>query len=90
MSASNQSPKRVGPELSAVIRRLAADPECEQPVTLAQVRAELEKIGLQWRDGELLNPQDRTAQIIEIDDLIEQCGENASALDFVVPDSGRA
>jgi hypothetical protein len=88
ISAPNQAPRRISPELSAAIRRLANDPERRGAPTLGAVRADLQMTGLKWSaNGELLFPQDRTAQLIELDDLIEQYGEEASALDFVVPDS---
>ncbi len=90
ISTPNEAPKRVSPELSAAIERLVKDPERKAAPTLGALRADLEMTGLQWSaNGELLHPQDRTAQLIELDDLIGQYGEEASALDFVIPDSER-
>jgi len=90
ISAPNQAPRRVSPELSAAIKRLVNDPERKEAPTLRVVRADLEMTGLRWSpNGELLHPQDRTAELIELDDLIEQYGDDASALDFVVPDTER-
>lgn len=85
ISAPNEAPRRVSAELSAAIERLVNDPERKEPPTLGAVRGDLEMTGLRWsRNGELLHPQDRTAQLIELDDLIERYGEEASALDFVI------
>jgi hypothetical protein len=82
--SSNDERRRAGPELSAAIERLASDPERKSRPTLAEVRADLEKGGLQWsRNGELLHPQDRTSQLIELDELIALYGEEAPALDVV-------
>jgi hypothetical protein len=83
--SSNDVRRRAGPELSAAIRRLASDPERKSLPTLGEVRADLEKEGLQWsRNGELLHPQDRTSQLIELDELIALYGEQAPALDVVI------
>ena len=88
ISAPNEAPRRVSPELSAAIERLINDPQRKEMPTLGAVRADLEMTGLQWSaNGELLHPQDRTAQLIELDDLIEQYGKDVSALDFVIPNS---
>jgi hypothetical protein len=86
IKATNETPRRASAELSAAIERLVNEPERRQPPTLGEVRADLAKTGLQWGpNGELLHPQDRTAQLIELDDLIEQYGEEASAIDFLLP-----
>ena len=83
--AQNATSTRVSAELSAAIERLASEPERRKPPTLAEVRVDLEKTGLQWSEnGELLFPQDRTAPIIELDDLITKYGAEAPALDFVI------
>jgi len=90
ISAPNEAPRRASPELSAAIERLVRDPERKETPTLGAVRTDLAMTGLRWSpNGELLHPQDRTAQLIELDDLIEQYGEAASALDFIIPDSER-
>jgi hypothetical protein len=44
------------------------------------VRKALQKTRVTWsKEGELLFPQDRTALVIEIDELIEACGPGADA-----------
>ena len=75
--------RRASPKLSAAIERLASAPE-RKTLTLAEVRADLEKTGMQWSpNGELLFPQDRTSWLIEIDELIALYGEQAPALEFL-------
>jgi hypothetical protein len=68
------------PELSAVIRTVAAAGRRKPGPTLAKVRAVLQREGMTWsREGELLFPQDRTALLIEIDELIDAYGARADA-----------
>ena len=74
---------RFSAELSAVIETLLNDPHRKAPLTLGEVRIDVAKSGLQWsRNGELLYPQDRTSQLIELDDLIELYGAETPALDL--------
>jgi hypothetical protein len=83
MRPSKNRPVRVSAELSAVIETLLNDPQHKAPLTLGEVRVDVEKSGLQWsRNGELLYPQDRTSQLIELDDLIERYGAETPALDL--------
>jgi hypothetical protein len=84
MRSSKDAAVRVSVELSAAMERLLKDPQRKAPVTLGQVRVDVEKSGLQWSpNGELLYPQDRTSQLIEIDDLIERYGADTPALDLL-------
>lgn len=72
---------RVSPQLSAFMDRLVNDPDREEPPTLGDVRAALQKsagAGLAK-----LHPQERTAALAEIESLIEQFGAEAPAIDFV-------
>ena len=70
--------------LSAVIERLLKDPQRKALLTLGDVRNDVEKGGLQWSpNGELLYPQDRTSQLIELDDLIERYGAETRAVDLL-------
>jgi hypothetical protein len=83
MRPSKKGPVRVSAELSTVIETFLNDPQRKAPLTLGEVRVEVEKTGLQWsRNGELLFPQDRTSQLIELDDLIERYGAETPALDL--------
>lgn len=69
---------RISPELSAVIKALAGS-RAKGP-TLSKLRAALKGAGMTWsREGELLFPQDRTALLIEIDELIDTYGVRADA-----------
>jgi hypothetical protein len=48
--------------------------------TLADVRRALQKTRVTWsKEGELLFPQDRTALVIEVDELIDALGAGADA-----------
>lgn len=88
MRPSKNGPGRVSAELFAVIETLLNDPQRKAPPTLEEVRTEVEKSGVQWSaNGELLYPQDRTSQLIELDDLIERYGAGAPALDFLIPEA---
>ena len=71
-------------ELSALIRAMARAAAGERPLTLRKVRDVLQRQGVTWsREGELLFPQDRTALIIELDELIETHGVKARAKDVL-------
>jgi hypothetical protein len=72
------------PELAAVIRALMAAGRVTRRPTLGAVRAALQKGGFTWsKEGELLFPQDRTALVIELDELIDRFGMRARAGDFL-------
>ena len=77
---------RISPELSAIIERVVNDPEQEMPPqTLEEVRVALVERGTsEARETEFLRPQDETSLLVELDRLIEEYGEEASARDFVV------
>jgi hypothetical protein len=71
------------PELSAIMKAVAADPTRARPPTLGDVRAALQGSGTQWsQEGELLHPQDRTSLVIELDDLIGRYGAESLAQRF--------
>lgn len=74
--------RRATPELARVIRAVAA--QGARSPTLRAVRAALQKSGVIWsKEGELLFPQDRTALVIELDELIDAYGVKAKAVDFL-------
>ena len=76
--------RRVSGTLSRILEAMIKDPERTQPPTLRDVRRALLESGMQWSgEGELLHPQDQTSLIIELDDLIKECGEGASAAELV-------
>ena len=75
---------RVSDTLSRILEAMVKDPERKQAPTLRDVRTALLERGMQWSgEGELLHPQDQTSLIIELDDLIKEYGEGASATGFV-------
>jgi len=77
---SGKSALRATPALSAVIRAMAPVRRVARHPTLGAVRAALQKSGVTWsKEGELLFPQDRTALVIEIDELIDAYGARADA-----------
>ena len=77
---------RVSDTLSRILKAMVKDPERKQAPTLRDVRAALLERGMQWSgEGELLHPQDQTSLIIELDDLIKDYGEGASAIEFADP-----
>jgi len=75
-------PEAIGPtarpsrELVRACEALAA--AGARPATLNALRAALRQEAVHWsRDGELLFPQDRTALLIELDELIDALGADA-------------
>lgn len=80
-AAALDAARTASPELSAVIRSLAASSSRKTRLTLAKVRAAMQGPGVTWsREGELLFPQDRTALLIELDELIDAHGARSDAL----------
>ena len=81
---STGSPAHVSAELRDAITTLLAERQRESPLTLNDVRLALQRNNAAWtQEGELLHPQDRTALLIEIDELIEKHGKEASAVGFL-------
>lgn len=81
---STGSPAHVSAELRDAITTLLAERQRESPLTLNDVRLALQRNRAAWtQEGELLHPQDRTALLIEIDELIEKHGKEASAVGFL-------
>lgn len=78
-------PKRMAsPALSMVIQNILASEGLKPLSTLADIRAALQAEGSTWSaEGELLFPQDRTALVIEIDELIDTYGADAHVCDVV-------
>jgi hypothetical protein len=76
---------RVSPELSAVMEPLVNDPDIEEPITLGFVRQRIagELVG-KLDDSEQLHFDSSHTLVGEIDTLIEQYGEDAPAIDFVI------
>lgn len=76
---------RVSPRLSALLRGRSNDPDCEQPVTLIEVRHFLANLlPADFREAERLHHIDVDASLLdEMDALIEEYGEEMLAVDFV-------
>ena len=76
---------RVSPELSALIETLINDTELEQPITLASIRAFVTGLlSTAYTEAEKLHHFDINESLLdELDALIEEFGEIASAIDFV-------
>jgi hypothetical protein len=74
---------RVSPELSAAVETIVNNPDLEEAPTLGDVRAILTHAGSDAQQLALLHPQERGALLVELDDLIEEFGEEALASDFV-------
>lgn len=74
----------VSPELSAIIDGLINDPDVEEPVTLGVVRESVAGSLLGgMEEVEQLHSDARHTVLAEIDALIEQCTDQAPAIDFV-------
>lgn len=75
---------RVSPRLSALIESRFGDPDAEQPVTLASVRAFVASLlPADFKEAERLHHFDISESILdELDALIEEFGAGALAIDF--------
>jgi hypothetical protein len=81
---SGRAGRPVSPELSALIRAMVRASTGKRALTLRKVRDALQHAGVTWsREGELLFPQDRTALVIELDELIDVHGMRARARDVL-------
>jgi hypothetical protein len=76
---------RVSPRLSALIRSRVNDPDCEQAITLMDVRAFLaDLLPADFTEAERLHHFDVDVSLLDqLDALIEEFGESALAVDFV-------
>jgi hypothetical protein len=83
---------RVSPNLSLLIDSRVNDPDAEQPVTLATVRAFIAGLLPSALDeAERLHHFDMDASLLdELDVLIEEYGGDALAIDFVRSDASEA
>jgi hypothetical protein len=82
---------RVSAQLSDLIEKMVNDPDREQPPTLGEVRVALrDTVGRVAAEAASLHPQDRTSMIVELDELIEEYGEEVPAIDFVAAKASEA
>jgi hypothetical protein len=72
---------RVSPQLSAFMDKLANDPDREEPPTLRDVQAALQRSG--GAAQVKLHPQERTTALAEIDAIIRRFGADAVAEHFI-------
>jgi hypothetical protein len=76
---------RVSPELSGLIETIINRLETDEPITLASVRSFIEDdFPSELEEAEHMHHFDSVESLIdELDELIEQFGESAAAVDFV-------
>ena len=76
---------RVSPELSGIIETIINRLETDEPITLAMVRSFIEdEFPAEIDEAEHLHHFDTVESLIdELDELIEEFGESAAAVDFV-------
>jgi len=76
---------RVSPQLSALIESRVNDPDVDQPITLAQVRAFMaDLLPAPFKEAERLHHFDVAESIPdELNALIEEYGKDALAIDFI-------
>ena len=74
----------VSPQLSAFIDNQVNDPDVEQPITLTQVRRYLaDMLSESFKEAERLHHFDVSDSILdELDELIEEFGPSALAIEF--------
>jgi hypothetical protein len=90
MRASIDVASRVSPELSAAMETIINDPDREAPPTLGEIRAALARAESDEEQLARLHPQERDAALVELEDLIEEFGEDALASDFVAVKASEA
>ena len=84
MKPSTDAATRVSSELSALMETMVDDPDREAPPTLADVRSRVrQRSSAADRREETLHPQQRASLLAEIDDLVDEFGGDAPAIDFV-------
>jgi hypothetical protein len=82
---------RVSSDLSATIDAIVNDPDREPAVTLGDVLRVLGKRGGRTPlSGDLLHPQDQKSVIVELNELIDEYGPDARAIDFVAAQASEA
>jgi hypothetical protein len=82
--ASTSAAAHVSAELRDTISALLQSGRGKAALTLHDVRLAVQGNNSAWtQEGELLHPQDRTALLIEIDDLIDRHGKDTQARKFL-------
>lgn len=80
---------RVSDDLSELIENLVNDPDREPPETLGDVREALRERA-PADEMEYLHPDERESLLAEIDEVIEEFGEDAAVGDFIEAEAGEA
>ncbi len=80
----------VSAELSRFIESLVNDPDREEPPTLKDVRTALQAAAMEEALAAEMHPQERESALIELDDLIEEYGEDMLAVNFVAARASEA
>jgi hypothetical protein len=84
MKPSTDPASRVSSELSALMESVVGDADREAPPTLEDVRSRIRKrSSAADRREETLHPQQRASLLAEIDDLVDEFGGEAPAIDFI-------
>lgn len=82
---------RVSPALSVILEAHANDPDALQPATLGSVRAFLTSSEAADRyEADRLHPETARGLMTELDDLIDEFGDDAPAADFVTVQASEA
>jgi hypothetical protein len=84
MTPSTDAATRVSSELSALMETMVDDPDREVLPTLEDVRSLVhQRSSAADRREETLHPQQRASLLAEIDDLVDEFGADAPAIDFI-------
>lgn len=85
MSLPIEADSRVSEELSAAIEAMVNDPDIEEPITLGLVRDRLgEALGVERDEEDRLHFGNEQSLYAEAEALVEEYGEDAPAIDFLV------
>ncbi len=81
----------VSGELSSLMERMAGDPDRAEAATLGDVRAAVRRrTTAAERREESLHPQQSASALVEIDNLVDEFGSDALAIDFVAAKASEA
>ena len=81
---------RVSAELSQFIEGLVNDPDREEPPALKDVLTAFEAGTMEEALAAQMHPQERESVLIELDDLIDEYGEDMLAVNFVAAKASEA
>jgi hypothetical protein len=82
---------QVSGELSSLMERMTGDPDRAEPATLGDVQAAVRRrTSAAERREESLHPQQSASILGEIDNLVDEFGSDALAIDFVAAKASEA